>query len=86
MRVQQYHLQHLALVAHLVCVGLFADLANAHPCLAACRGVGGVLVRRRVGGGQGGQGGHGGQGQVGGGGEGKGVGRVRCVRVGSANW
>ena len=68
---------HLALVAQL-----FAHLANAHSWFAACRGVGGVLVGRRVGRGQGGQGG---QGHVGGGGEGKRVSRVSCVRVGSTN-
>ena len=49
---------------------LFADLpTEAQSCLVACRGVGGVLVGRRVGRGQGGRGGqggqgHGGQGQV----------------------
>ena len=47
---------HLILVAHLVCIGLFAHLANAHSWFADCRGVGGVLVGRHVGRGQGGQG------------------------------
>ena len=47
---------HLILVAHLVCIGLFAHLANAHSWFADYRGVGGVLVGRRVGRGQGGQG------------------------------